>query len=235
MIRVAALVCALATCAGPAAACRLALVLALDVSSSVDPTEDALQRRGLAAALIAPEVQAAFFAVADPVALYAFEWSGVWDQTALTPGWVMIETPDDLSRAALAIADSRRSRNDMPTGMGAALGHGAIRLAEGPDCLYRTIDVAGDGENNEGYSPAIAYRTFPFDGVTVNALVINGADYEGEVNLLAFFHTEVIRGPGAFVEVASGYADYERAMRRKLLRELSVLAIGALPPVGDTG
>lgn len=59
-----------------AAECRLALVLAIDVSSSVDAAEDALQRNGLAAALLAPEVQAAIFAADLPVALTAFEWSG---------------------------------------------------------------------------------------------------------------------------------------------------------------
>ncbi|MBO6855229.1 MAG: DUF1194 domain-containing protein, partial [Marivivens sp.] len=78
-----------------ASACRLALVLALDVSSSVDAAEDRLQRNGLASALLAPEVQAAFFATPDPVALYAFEWSGRYDQSVLV-SWQMIRTPGDL-------------------------------------------------------------------------------------------------------------------------------------------
>ena len=62
--------------AAPAEACRLALVLAMDVSSSVDATEDQLQRGGLAAALIAPEVQDAFIDSPDPVAILILEWSG---------------------------------------------------------------------------------------------------------------------------------------------------------------
>ncbi|MEL6103903.1 MAG: DUF1194 domain-containing protein, partial [Pseudomonadota bacterium] len=60
--------------------CRLALLLALDVSSSVDMVEDDLQRGGLAAALVAPEVRAAFLAGPDPVALAVFEWSGRYNQ-----------------------------------------------------------------------------------------------------------------------------------------------------------
>ena len=59
-----------------AATCRLALALAMDISTSVDAIEDTLQRQGLAAALIAPEVQEAFFSSPLPVALAVYEWSG---------------------------------------------------------------------------------------------------------------------------------------------------------------
>ena len=218
-----------------AEACRLALVLALDVSSSVDAAEDRLQRGGLAAALRDPAVQAAFLAVPDPVALHVFEWSGRYDQVPLLPGWTLIESAADLAAAAAAIEASARSRTDMPTAMGHALGHAATMLANGPDCLFSTIDIAGDGENNEGFGPAEAYAAFPFEGVTVNGLVVNGADYEGEVGLVAFFRGEVIRGPGAFVEIAAGYEDYARAMRRKLLAELSVQVIGGVPDGGRPG
>ncbi|MEO0865387.1 MAG: DUF1194 domain-containing protein, partial [Pseudomonadota bacterium] len=93
MVRALALFLAL-TCAGPAAACRLALLLALDVSSSVDAREDQLQRGGLAAALVAPEVVAAFLASEDPVALAAFEWSGRYNQEILFD-WILINSPAD--------------------------------------------------------------------------------------------------------------------------------------------
>ncbi len=104
-----------------APACRLALVLAIDVSSSVDAVEDALQRRGLAAALIAPDVQAAFFASPLPVALAAYEWSGR-DKQALLLDWRLIETPADLAVAARTLGQSRRGYDDYPTAMGYALG-----------------------------------------------------------------------------------------------------------------
>ena len=123
---------------------------------------------------------------------------------------------------------SKRSHNDFPTAMGYALGFGANLLQSAPDCLFQTLDMAGDGENNEGFRPDAAYAEFPFGGVVVNGLVINGADYEGEVQLIDFYRTEVLHGPGAFLEVAEGFEDYERAMRRKLERELSPRAIGAL-------
>lgn len=202
--------------------CRLALLLAIDVSSSVDANEDALQRGGLAAALIAPEVQQAFFSAPHPVALAVYEWSGRYNQQILL-NWRLIDSPAQLFDVAAIIARSKRGHDDYPTSMGYALGYGANLFARGPDCLFRTIDMAGDGENNDGFGPSIAYAEFPFAGVTVNGLVVNAADFEGEVDLLDYYRNQVLRGPGAFLEVAQGFGDYERAMRRKLERELSVM------------
>ncbi|MCV3270449.1 DUF1194 domain-containing protein [Roseobacter sinensis] len=228
MIRAA--LCAGAVLAAPAAAeCRLALVLALDVSSSVDAAEDALQRGGLVAALTAPEVEAAFFASDDPVALAVYEWSGRYNQELLLD-WTLIDSRARLHHVAETLARSIRSHNDFPTAMGYALGYGSRLLERAPSCLHRTLDMAGDGQNNEGFSPALAYAEFPFDGVTVNGLVVNGADYEAETGLIAFYQSQVLHGPGAFLEIAQGFEDYERAMRRKLERELSPPVIGALPP-----
>lgn len=210
---------------GPTAAegCRLALVLALDVSSSVDAREDRLQREGLARALVAPAVVRAFLA-GDPVALYAFEWSGSRSHVGLMPGWQIVADEEDLRRIATRIGKSRRSRSNLPTAVGAALGHAADRLRDGPDCRARTVDVAGDGIHNEGFSPELAYRAFPFDGVTVNALIVGGAEDDAE--LVAWFQAEVLRGFGAFSVYATGYEDYGRAMEMKLLRELELPAVG---------
>ena len=201
----------------------------MDVSSSVDAEEDALQRGGLASALLAPEVQRAFLAGDLPVALAVYEWSGRYNQELLLD-WRLIHGPGDLLIAAEAIARSKRSHNDFPTAMGYALGYGANLLRRAPACLFQTLDMAGDGENNEGFGPSAAYQEFAFRNVVVNGLVINGADYEGEVELIDFYRSQVLHGPGAFLEVADGFEDYERAMRRKLERELTPRAIGALQP-----
>ena len=219
----AGLIACLCLAAAPVEACRLALVLALDVSSSVDADEDLLQRNGLAAALRAPEVQAAFFANPDPVALHIFEWSGQRNQTDLLD-WTMIETPADLGHVANTLAGSIRMTDDMPTAMGYALGYASIKLQRAPTCLFQTIDMAGDGPNNDGFGPASAYAAFPFDGVTVNGLVITAEGDEME----DYYRREVIRGPLAFVEVANGFADFETAMRRKLVRELTSQIIGQI-------
>ncbi len=207
--------------------CRLALALAMDISTSVDPTEDALQRQGLAAALRAPEVQDAFFSSAMPVALSAYEWSGRFNQAVLLD-WVLIDSPATLFAAAEQIGLSRRSDYSHPTAMGHALAFGAIHMERAPRCLFQTIDISGDGSNNDGYGPQTAYRHFAFDRIVVNGLVINAADFEGELYLIPFFQNNVLHGPGAFLEVANGFDDFERAMRRKLERELKGLEIGAL-------
>ncbi len=215
--------------------CRLALVLAMDVSSSVNEAEDALQRGGLAAALVAPEVQEAFFAAPQPVALAIYEWSGRWNQELLLD-WRLILSPADLLAAAEAIARSERSQTESPTALGHALGYGSSLLDRAPPCLFQTLDMAGDGQNNEGYGPRIAYRHFNYGTVTVNGLVINGADFEGETELIPYYRENVLHGPGAFLEVAQGFEDYERAMRRKLERELRPRVIGALSGTsGDPG
>ncbi|MDR9428890.1 MAG: DUF1194 domain-containing protein [Salibaculum sp.] len=211
--------------AQPAAACRLALALALDVSSSVDATEDALQRGGLAAALVAPDVQAAFLDPGEPVALAVYEWSGRQKQVLLQD-WALIRSAADLRAVSARIAASSRSHDDFPTALGYALGFGATLLGRAPDCAAATLDVSGDGENNEGFGPRKAQAAFPFDGVTVNGLVVRATPTDGRDDLVAYYRDAVIHGPGAFVEVAGGFADFERAMRAKLIRELGVVMIG---------
>ncbi len=210
-----------------AAGCRLALVLAMDVSSSVDAAEDRLQRGGMALALQSEEVSKAFFSSDQPVALAVYEWSGRYNQELIL-NWTMINSQADLLIAAETVAKSTRSHNDFPTAMGYGLGYGAGLLEQAPECLYQTLDMAGDGQNNEGFGPQAAYAEFPFDGVTVNGLVVNAADFEAEVGLIAFYQAEVLHGPGAFLVVANGFDDYERAMRIKLERELTPPAIGSL-------
>ncbi|WP_256372833.1 DUF1194 domain-containing protein [Roseibium sp. RKSG952] len=211
-----------------AAQCRLALALAMDISTSVDATEDTLQRQGLAAALLAPEVQEAFFSSPMPVALAVYEWSGRTTQRVIL-SWKLIEQPPDLLAASTQIANSVRSDSGSATAMGYAMAFGASLMEEAPNCLFQTIDVSGDGSNNDGYGPRIAYKHFPFENIIVNGLVINAADFEGELYLIPFYENNVLHGPGAFLEIASGFEDFERAMRRKLERELRPrLEIGAL-------
>ncbi|MEW9918875.1 DUF1194 domain-containing protein [Marimonas sp. MJW-29] len=227
MVRAAAaLVLALAAPAG-AAECRLALLLGLDISSSVDAAEDALQRGGMARALLAETVETAFFASGTPVALGVFEWSGRYNQEVILD-WTLIENRAELQRASDAIGASRRSYNEFPTAMGEALIFAEAMLARAPDCWQRTIDIAGDGENNEGPGPQAVYASFPaFREITVNGLVIvNAADFQTPHRLNQFYAEQVLHGDGAFMIEANGFNDYERAMRDKLERELSVTVIG---------
>jgi hypothetical protein len=226
----AALTIVLALATLPAQACRLALVLAMDVSNSVDEVEDELQRSGLANALIAPDVQDAFFISNEPVSLLVFEWSGRYHQKVLID-WTDITTSVQLTDVAETIARSTRGQKDFPTAMGYALGYAANRLRERPECFAKTIDVAGDGKNNDGFGPAEAYAAFPFENVTVNGLVVDASILETRQDLITFFEDEVIRGPASFIEVADGFDTYEDTMRRKLIRELLSQMIGESGPI----
>ncbi len=209
--------------ASPAIAeCRLALLLALDVSSSVDRIEDRLQRQGLADALSSKDViDAVLPTPGQTVALSVFEWSGRNQQVTVLP-WRILARSEDVLAAAAEIRTSRRSHSEYPTAIGYDLGFAAMEFENAPACHHKTLDVSGDGINNEGFEPRLAYRHFRFSGVTVNGLTIGGR----RDDLAGYYRRELIRGAGAFVEEALGFRDFERAMRRKLVRELQSMVIG---------
>lgn len=205
--------------------CRLALLLGMDVSASVDAQEYLLQQNGLIAALLSDEVQAGFLEGPGPVAFSVYEWSGRFQQDVLVP-WTMVTSEADLVSIAEQISQGRRRSTDFPTALGYALGFAADMFAQAPQCLFNTLDVSGDGQNNDGFAPSSAYAHFPLDGITVNGLAIGGAQRE----IAEYYEQEIIRGPGAFVEFASNHDDFADAMQRKLERELRVMILGELAP-----
>ncbi|MEO1550465.1 MAG: DUF1194 domain-containing protein [Pseudomonadota bacterium] len=210
--------------AAPAQACRLALVLGLDVSSSVDAREYQIQTQGLATALNSPKVRDEIFAFPDaPVALYAFEWSGRFDQVTLVP-WTLLRSPADLQKVITQLRLAERSFSNRPTALGHALGHALRAFNQGPSCQKRTVDISGDGYNNDGIAPTRLYEMTPLGDITVNGLPI------GDGEIANYYHRRIIQGPGAFVEWARGFEDFERAMRAKLERELRPATLSALSP-----
>tara|TARA_R100000322_G_scaffold60379_5_gene37220 strand:- start:3077 stop:3784 length:708 start_codon:yes stop_codon:yes gene_type:complete len=222
--------------AAPAASqdgtCRQALVLALDVSGSVDSGEYRLQMDGLAQALTDPQVARAILAPgAAPIALYVFEWSGPQFQNLLVD-WTLVTDRPTLNGIAGTLRDTRRSPSPPSTALGTAMAVGGSALARGPECWKGTIDISGDGKSNTGPRPQDLDDLAQLEGVTVNALVINTIDSmgagPGDDDLFSYFENLVIRGPGAFVERADGFEDYARAMKKKLLREINALAVGGL-------
>jgi len=208
------------------AACRLALLLAIDVSSSIDDEEYALQRDGLAAAILNEDVQAALLPNAgNTVALAVYEWSGRY-QSEIKLDWTAIRTRADILRVAETLAAATRSQKEFPTAIGYALGFGATMLRHSPPCDDKKIDLSGDGPNNEGFAPPLAYAAFPLADVTVNALAIEAT----EPGLSEYYRREVVNGPGAFVIAATGFHDFKRAMTMKLLRELGDMLMGDAAP-----
>ncbi|WP_120501945.1 DUF1194 domain-containing protein [Roseovarius sp. EL26] len=208
--------------------CRLALVLALDVSSSVDADEYDLQRLGLAAALNAPDVRHAILhGGKGHVALAVYEWSG-FNQQKLHLDWSLLRNDSDIDQAVAVLAKMSRSHDNFPTSIGQALGFGALALKRAPKCNRQVIDMSGDGVNNHGYGPTAAYRNFPFDGVIVNGLVLLGESPD----VTEFYRREILRGSGAFLIVANGFEEFRTAMTRKLFREINEITVGQLatPP-----
>ena len=200
----------------PAAECKLALALALDISSSVNDREYRLQLQGLAAAFRNPEViEAALTPEGKAVAVTVYEWSG-YRQQQVVEGWTLL----DGEAAMLAFSDRlgrhARPHADQATALGKAVQFGARLMQGAPACARRVIDVSGDGTNNDGVGPGYFRARGELAGITVNGLVIRGADPDP----LPYYLSEVAQGPDAFVEVAEDYGDYARAIARKLLREI---------------
>lgn len=218
-------------CAPPAQAqCRQALMLALDVSGSVDRREYRLQLDGLANALRDPQVAAAFAAMPDaPVRLSIMEWSGPAFQRIVLP-WTDVTGPSVLDRIVARLHGTARVEADLSTAIGSALLRAGAEVRAQGDCWRRVIDISGDGKSNVGPLPGSIRQ--PLDGVTVNGLVIGDAvptATEGRSpeigELVAYYRAYVLRGDAAFVETAAGFEAFEDAMVRKLLRELQVLAV----------
>ncbi|QDG78406.1 DUF1194 domain-containing protein [Labrenzia sp. PHM005] len=196
-------------------ACSLALVLAMDSSASVDAREYHLQINGLADAVQDPDVINAIEAVGG-IYLTSFEWSGRYQQVEQL-GWRLLDNTDSARTAASIIRQAPRGYTEFPTALGYALGHAAVLMQRAPThCHRKVIDVAGDGINNDGFGPDSAYKAFDFENVTVNGLVIGSPD----TIPVDYYYREVIKGPGAFVEIASTFDDYADAMKRKLIREI---------------
>lgn len=212
-----------AATAAPASAqdCRLALLLAFDVSRSISPADYLIQQQGLLDALADPEIRAAFL-MGDPVALSVYEWSGQGHQETVSD-WRMILSEADIDAVAAEIAALSPPDRRLLTGLGHALTYGLARFASAPPCAEQVLDLSGDGRNNDGYGPRTAYERGDWGSIRVNALAIG----EHETGLVPYFHAELIRGDGAFVEVAPYQRDFPAAIRRKLLRELKAAVVGA--------
>ncbi|MDA7964247.1 DUF1194 domain-containing protein [Ruegeria sp.] len=236
MIRLLGLLFALL--ASPVGAnCRQALALGLDVSGSVDHREYRLQLDGLARALLRPTVQQLILSNPDaPIRLAVYEWSET-DHQRLLLDWIEILSAADLQGIAQRLSAVNRSPAPQGTAVGSAMRFGADLLARQPECWKRTLDLSGDGKHNLGPHPRDVKHDLIRSGITINGLVIGAddpsADDERQVQigeLSAYYNAWVIRGPGAFVEVALGFDAYEDAMTRKLIKELEGLILSELSP-----
>lgn len=201
---------------GSAAACELALVLAVDVSGSVSPEEYQIQMDGLATALRSKVISSALVKAKARVTL--IQWTGGARQAVAIP-WQSLQTLKDVDELALRIAAEPRIWRNYSTAIGEALEFSMQQFSSATGCRRKVIDVSGDGVSNEGIAPSRLHGDLQALGIIVNALVIENE--EDGIGLTAYFRQNVIVGGAAFAMTANGFADYPDKIRRKLERETS--------------
>lgn len=192
--------------------CELALVLAVDVSGSVDHEEYRIQMDGLALALRDNIVADAL--VDQRATITLIQWSGSSRQRQTVP-WTQVTALADVDALASAIAGDPRLWRNYSTAIGEALTLSISSFSDVPSCRRRVIDVSGDGLSNEGVTPEEMRTQLREAGIVVNALAIETDD----TDLTAYFYENLIEGDGAFVITANGFTDYPEQIRRKLQRE----------------
>lgn len=210
--------------------CDLALVLAMDASSSVNAKEYDLQMKGMASALLDTEVTDAILSLGG-MYMAAFEWNGRTNQKMLF-NWSQLNTEADIFALAQALATHQRNSEKSPTALGSALGFAHRLFPQLPtQCLRQVVDVSGDGINNEGITPDKVYALWDFSKITVNGLAIKGSDPLHDnihQDVDNYYRQQVLRGNGSFLVIAENFESFEEAMKRKLLKEIVPGAVGAL-------
>jgi Ca-activated chloride channel family protein len=199
-------------CPSAALPCGLALVLAVDVSGSVNTREYRVQMDGLAAALRDGIVADAL--VDQQAQITLIQWTGSSRQRQTIPWTPLTSLPDVLNLADRVETDQRRWRN-FSTAIGEAVALSIAAFDAVPNCKRRVIDVSGDGVSNEGETPDTLRPLLKQKGIVLNALAIE----TDKTDLTAYFFESLIFGEGAFVITANGFEDYPEQIRRKLQRE----------------
>ena len=201
------------------------LVIAVDVSYSMDPDEQALQREGYVQALTSREFMQALREGANgKIAITYFEWAGEFDQKIVMP-WRLIEGPESADSVAAEIARApyrRASRTSISGGLRFAK---TLFDTSGYRGLRRVIDVSGDGANNAGPLVVPTRDDVLAAGITINGLPImlkrpNVGTMDIE-NLDVYYEDCVIGGPGAFVVPIRERAKFIEATRTKLVLEVA--------------
>ena len=216
---------------GPARALDvdLELVLAVDVSGSIEKDEAELQREGFVQAFRNEAViRAVTSGEHKRIAVTYIEWAGVSHQR-MGIDWRLIDSAEAAHGFAAELSNLPFA-SALWTSISGAIDFGMDRLGASPyRSKRRVIDISGDGANNHGEAVLPARDRAVRQGVTINGLpIVNGRPSPYGMpqlpNLDWYFEDCVIGGPGAFIVVADGFADFGRAIKRKLIREIAGLA-----------
>ena len=204
----------------------LELVLAIDVSDSIDTREAGLQRQGYVAAFARPEVIGAIASgVHRRIALTYFEWAEASHQRVLVD-WMLIAGERDAEEFAQRLFEAPTAPGRW-TAIGAALAFGAARFnGNGFDGTRKVIDISGDGSNNDGPDPSEIRKAVVAAGVTINGLPIVGQrlsalGWPRSADVDDYYEKNVIGGAGAFLLPVDSFEGFADAIARKLTREIA--------------
>jgi hypothetical protein len=223
------------------------LVLASDVSRSVDDAKFKLQRDGYVAAITNPKVLDAIRSGPHGrIAICFVEWSGVASQKVVID-WTVIDGIKAAQDFASQLDEAPRSFADR-TSISGGIDFAIARLERAPfRSSRRTIDVSGDGTNNSGRDVAAARDDAVAQGVTINGLVIltepplgwDPSHTNPPGGLEAYYRNNVIGGPNSFVTVAESFNAFSQAILNKLIAEVAATEVnqhamaGALAGLGE--
>jgi hypothetical protein len=215
----------------PAVEVDVELVIAVDVSYSMDPEEQALQREGYIKALTSTEfLRALREGMHAKIAITYFEWAGANDQKVIIP-WRVIDGPETADSIAAEIARVPYRRASRTSVSGAIYYGTGLFENSGYRGARRVIDVSGDGVNNMGAPVTLARDAALAKGITINGLPImmkrpnySTMDIE-ELDL--YYEDCVIGGPGAFVVPIKERDQFVSATKTKLVLEIA----GRMPDV----
>jgi hypothetical protein len=230
MKRRSALVGSLATLAATTqaradTAVDLQLVLAVDVSRSIDEVEAELQRRGYVEALSNERVIDAILSGEHRrIAVCYTEWAGTHYQVVVLD-WTLIDSASAARRFADRLAEAPRTSQSW-TAVGAGLAHAGQRFEEsGFKPKRRVIDISGDGRTNDGPPAEIVRDRLVNRGIVINGLpvMMNRTNFgrPPDLALDRYYEENVIGGSGSFLIVADNFEHFGRAVRTKLVREIS--------------
>jgi len=207
----------------------LLLVLASDVSRSVDTRKFQLQREGYAAALSNPKViDAIRSGPHGRIAICFLEWSGVTSQKVVID-WTIVSDAASARKIGDQLIELPRAFADR-TSISAGIEFAMSQLERAPfRGVRRTIDVSGDGTNNSGRDVALARDETVAKGVTINGLVIlsdsplpwNPEHTNPPGGLDGYYRNNVIGGAGAFVMVAENHNSFGQAIVKKMIAEIA--------------
>lgn len=201
------------------------LVLAVDVSYSMDMDELALQREGYAQAIISKEfLQALKGGPNGKISVTYFEWAASSDQKIIIP-WRVIDGPETADAVASEIIKTPIRRASR-TSISGAINFGMALFDENPHRgIRRVIDISGDGPNNNGAPVTIARDAAVEKGVIINGLPIMVKEPSYSTmdigNLDLYYEDCVIGGPGSFVVTIKEREKFKEAIRTKLVLEIA--------------